>query len=368
MVVRILRVASDIYPSVVGGYGLHVFEMSKQQAKMGHEVVVYTAKTNSEPENEWLDGFRVVRFRPLIKIFGNSITFSMFNKLIQNKNRFDIIHAHSHLFFSTNLCALVKIIGSSPLVLTSHGLNSQTAPDWFQKMYNATGAKWTFKYADKIICYTKEEQKEIMSLGLSRNKIAVIHNGINTDFFTPKENGKNNNSLLWIGRFTPKKGCEYLIDAFKLLKIRYPHLKLLMVGRGPNRDRIIKKIKENNMTDSITIKDFIPNNEIQKVYRESDVFVLPSLEEGVPRTILEAMACSVPIVCSNLPQLVNIVEDCGFLVPKGDPKAIAEKVSEILSQKKVAKELGENGRKKVIENYSWKDTVEKTIELYEELI
>lgn len=365
---KILRVSSDFYPSVIGGLGIHAYEMSKLQAKMGHNVVVYTVKTNSELEFENLDGFKVVRFKPMIKIFGNSIVPLMFNKLIHNKNRFDVIHAHSHLFFSTNLCALVKTFGSAPLVITNHGLNSQTAPSWFQNIFNATGAIWTFKRADRIICYTKEEKRELVSLGISGDKIAVIHNGINTDIFIPKEDTKNYVRLLWIGRFTQGKGVEYLVDAFKILKHRYPYLKLLMVGKGPNRERIIRKINLSGLNDSIIIKDSIPYSEIPGVFQKSDVFILPSLQEGVPRTILEAMSCSIPIVCSELPQLVDIIKDCGFMVPKKDPKAIAERVSEILSNKKLAKELGNNGREKVVENFSWTDTVEKTIDLYNTLI
>lgn len=369
MVVKILRVAADFYPSVVGGIGLHAYEMSKLQAKMGHNVVVYTTKTNSESEVERLDGFQVIRFKPLIKIFGNSITISMFNKLTQNKNRFDIIHAHSHLFFSTNLCALIRKVGMSPLVITNHGLNSQTAPEWFQNLYTATGAKWTFGKADKIICYTEAEKQELIDLGINPQKIVVIHNGIDTDLFVPRKKGSQNNiQLLWIGRFIHGKGVDHLVDAFKIINIKHPDIKLLLVGRGPERELIKRKIGELGLDMSISIKDFISNSDIAKLYQNSNVFVLPSLEEGVPRTILESMSCGVPVVCSELPQLVDIVEGCGFLVPKKDSQAIADRVLEILSDSSLAKKMGENGREKVIRNYSWKDTVEKTIELYKELI
>jgi glycosyltransferase involved in cell wall biosynthesis len=95
---------------------------------------------------------------------------------------------------------------------------------------------------------------------------------------------------------------------------------------------------------------------------------LPSIEEGVPRTILEAMSCGLPIVCTKLPQLVSIVKCCGLLVPSKDAKTLADKISEILSDDELARKLGENGRKNVIVNYSWKDTVEKTTMLYDELI
>ena len=104
------------------------------------------------------------------------------------------------------------------------------------------------------------------------------------------------------------------------------------------------------------------------MYQNSSVFVLPSLEEGVPRTILEAMACGIPVVCSRLPQLVDIVDGCGLLVPLKDSQALADSVSKVLLDSSLAEKFRENGRRNVVENHSWKDTVKKTVQLYKELI
>lgn len=366
---KILRVSSDLYPSVIGGVGLHAHEMSKEQSKLGHKVMLYTASIDSNFGFSYNYGIR--RFKPIIKIFGNSIVPNMFLELIKNKHKYDVIHAHSHLCFSTNLCAFLRNIGSSPLVVTTHGgLNSQSAPSWVQKIYTLTGAKFTFASADKIICYTDVEREEMINLGVNSEKIAVIHNGIDTDMFIPSRDRvySEKKKLLWIGRYVPGKGVEYLIDAFKLLKSKYPDISLTMVGRGPQKDQIIRKIINLNLNDSIIIKDYIPNSKIVTLYHNSDILVLPSLGEGVPRVIMEAMSCGLPVVCTKLPQLVNLVDGCGFLVPLKDPTTMAEKISEILSNETLARKFGESGRKRVVDNYSWSDTIKKTIKLYEELI
>lgn len=365
---KILRVVGDLYPFVVGGLEIHAHEMSKHQAISGHEVTVYTSNLDRRPIHEFKDGYNIIRYNNLIKIMGNSICPNLFFKLFHDRYYFDIIHAHSHLFFSTNLCALVRKIGSSPLVITNHGLNSQTSPEWLQKLYTATGAKFTFGAADKIICYTETEKQELIDLGQDPRKIAVIHNGIDTDLFVPKKKDSQNNlKLLWIGRFHRGKGVDYLVDAFKLLHPKYPDLKLTMVGRGHERNRIKTKIRYLKLDTCIDLIDFVPNEDIVKLYQGSTIFILPSLEEGVPRTILEAMSCGIPVVCSNLPQLVDIVSDGGFLVPTKDPKVLADRVSEILSSESMARKMGYKGREKIIRNYSWKGTVEKTIKLYKEL-
>lgn len=366
---KILRVAPDIYPYTVGGLGIHVHEMSKEQARMGHDVTVYAASEGVKSSYEAPEGYYVRNFKPFAKILGNSITPNMFVDLVKDQSKYDVVHAHSHLFFSTNLSAVARELGSTPLVITNHGLNSQTAPKWFQDIYTASGARLTFAAADKIICYTEIEKKELVNIGVKSRKIKVIHNGIDTDLFVPaKEASFDKKNLLWVGRYAKGKGLDYLIDAFNIVKFRHPDATLTMVGKGPDKDRIVQKIHDLNLGSSIVMKDFVQNSEIVDLYQKSSVFVLPSLEEGVPRTILEAMSCGIPVVCSRLPQLVSIVNGAGILVPVKDYETLADRVSETLSDSSLAAKFGENGRRNVVENYSWKDTVHKTVQLYEELI
>lgn len=366
---KILRIAPDIYPYVIGGICIHAHEMSKEQARLGHDVTVYTASEGVECEYEAPGGYHVKNFKQYAKIFGNSIIPNMFLDLVRDQSKYDIVHAHSHLFFSTNLSAVARQLGSTPLVITNHGLNSQTAPKWLQDTYTASIAKLTFAAADKIICYTETEKKELIDIGIKSRKIKVIHNGIDTDLFIPaKETSFDKKNLLWVGRYARGKGVDYLIDAFNIVKSRHPESTLTMIGKGPEKERIIQKIHDLNLSDSIIMRDFVQNSELVGLYQNSSVFVLPSLEEGVPRTILESMSCGVPVVCSRLPQLVDIVDGGGVLVPLKDSQTLADRISEILSNSPLAEEFREKGRRNAVENHSWKDTVKETIKLYEELV
>lgn len=368
-VLNILRVAPDIYPYTVGGFGIHIHEMSKEQVRLGHDVTVYTSSEGVESAYQADAGYYVRNFKPLAKVLGNSIMPAMLYDLIREQSNYNIVHAHSHLFFSTNLSAVARQMGSTPLVITNHGLKSQTAPKWFQDIYTATGARLTFAAADKILCYTETEKKELIDLGIKSEKIEVIHNGIDTDLFVPaKEPCFDNKKLLWVGRYVKGKGLDCLIDAFAILRSKYPDVTLTMVGRGPDKDRIAHKIRDLGLENSIITKDFVPNSEIVDMYQNSSVFVLPSLEEGVPRTILEAMSCGIPVVCSKLPQLVDVVDSAGLLVPVKDSQSFADTISKVLSDTSLAERLGEYGRRNVVENHSWKDTVKKTVQLYKELI
>ena len=478
---KILRVISDLYPDVVGGMGIHGHEMSKDQSGRGHEVTVYTAK--GKENNESKSGYLIERFGN-IRIFGNAISLSLMLKLFKKRYDFDVIHAHSHLFFSTFACAAVRKLGSSPLVVTNHGLMSQTVPKWVNNLYNQTVARWIFKTADTVLCYTEEEKSQIVDWGIQPDKITVIHNGVDTDKFTllpekiktPESYGLGTSTLsrglnesnhfggfvescvfvrsaeqdsinesgfsefegsvvsdglsesnhfggfvescvfvrsaeqdsinesgfsefegsvvsdglsessdldgfvespvsdsqfcdlLWVGRFIPGKGVGDLLDTFAIIHEKNPDCKLLMVGDGPQLGEMKNKIRELNLEDNITIKTFIPNSQMNQIYQKSSVFILTSLEEGVPRSILEAMASGLPVVCTALPQIGGVVKNGGIIIPPKDPQKFADSVLKILSNPELAENMGINGRKNVVDNFSWQETVIKTLGVYQSLI
>jgi glycosyltransferase involved in cell wall biosynthesis len=366
---KILRVSSDIYPSSVGGLGLHVHEMSRLQAEYGNEVTVFTSNANHNNPEEVVSGYRIRRFKPLTNIYGNSIMPSMFIEMIKERKKYDVIHAHSQLFLSTNLCALVKKIGSSPLVITNHGLESQNVPDWVNNTYNPTIARWTLNSADRVLCYTENDKEKLERIGIKPEKIVIVHNGIDTGVFKPSdEMHVRNNRILWIGRFVRGKGVQYLIEAMAILVKDRPELKLLLIGSGPYKEVIDKMIIDLNLEKNVEIKGSIPNNELPCIYQSSDVFILPSLFEGLPRTVLEAMSCGTPIVCTRLPQLIDIVDGCAYMVSVKDPEAIADGIVKILSDESTSQKFAACGRKRVIDDYSWEDTVKKTINVYKTII
>jgi glycosyltransferase involved in cell wall biosynthesis len=366
---KILRVVSDLYPAVVGGVGLHAHEMSRLQAQEGHDVTVITYRTDSgQPTSEDRDGYHIIRSDAPLRLFGNAISFSQLSSLIKRWDSYDVVHAHSHLFFSTVICALARKFRSTPLVVTNHGLVSQTAPGWLQRLYLPTIGKWVFRTADAIICYTETERDQVVGLGVSPGKIHVIHNGIDTSVFVPSNSSSPKKQILWIGRFTPGKGVEYLLKGFGAFSREFPDYTLMMIGRGPLRDDFTRMIQEMDLEDKVVLRDFIPNKELPGLYQDSSLFILPSLEEGVPRTILEAMACGRPVICTALPQLVDIVSGCGVLVPPADDGAVADALSALVSDPVLARNLGQSARAKVVSQYSWDDTVARTLDLYASLV
>jgi len=367
---KILRVTSDLYPYVVGGLGLHAREMSKSQVKSGHEVTVLTTSI-ANAASDIQDGFKLASFKNSFRFLGNTISSELLYKLFNINREYDIIHAHSHLFFSTNVCALVRKFSSTPLVITNHGIMSASAPDWLNLLYLNTLGKWTLNTADKIICYTEDEKEYLINtLRISSSKVVVISNGVDTDKFCPREEHHQSNGLkiLWAGRFVNGKGVEYLIRAIDILVKEVPDLHLTLVGEGPERESIQTLINDLGLSDNIDIIDFVPYEEMPQMYQASDIFVLPSLHEGVPRTVIEAMSCGLPVVVSDFPHLHDLINGGGLMFPKRDIQSLVDVLRELACSKEVRLQIGRRAREKVIKDYSWESTVSRTLTLYQEII
>ena len=367
---RILRVVSDLYPMVVGGIGIHAHEMSKIQSEKGNDVTVITFNSKKSPEPQRND-YRIITIPVSLRVRGNSFSFFLPFRVWTEVGSADIVHAHSHLFFSTNICALVRKFDTTPLVITNHGLMSASASDWFNILYLKTIGRWTLNTADKILCYTDEEKdKLIRILHIDELKITVIPNGIDTDTFCPRVTDQDPDTitLLWVGRFVKGKGVEYVIRAMAVLSKEIPNLNLTLVGEGPEKKRICELINDLGLQDNIRIIDFVPYDKIPGIYQDSDIFVLPSLHEGMPRTVLEAMSCGVPVVISDFSHLRDLVDGGGLMFPKRDVQALSDCLRNIIKDTSIRAEMGQKARDKIVQEHSFMRTVVGTLEVYQEVI
>lgn len=364
----ILRVARAIYPESMGGGSIHVHEISKQQAEMGHNVTVVTSDRGNStlPRVEKRAGYTIRRYDELFTPFGNSFTPGVANVLKSAKSEYDIVHAHSHLSFLSNVAAFFSRIGNAPFVITNHGIQSQTAPDWVQQLYLPTVGRFTFNSADRVFTYSREEQDRLRSLGITV-PISVIHNGVDCSQFAPEEGANESLQLLFIGRLLESKGPHLLVAIFDELQSEYPELRLKIVGQGPMKNELLENISDRGLDGYIDLVGEVPNNMLPDFYNESSVFVLPTSREGVPRTILEAMACGTPVVSTNLPQVRSVVDDGGVVVER-EIDSLTTVICNLLESPDRRVKMGKRGRNRVLNNYSWQETVRKTTNQYYEVL
>jgi len=356
---RILRVAPWIYPDTKGGGDYHVHAMSRDQAAMGHDVTVLTTREDeSLPRIEETHGYTIVRVSPGVTLLGNDVSPAVARYLWHaDGDDFDVMHAHSHCYFVTNLAALKRRLGDIPLAITNHGLYSQNAPERLFSLYLKTLGRWTFNQADVVFCYTDVDKQRVRELGV-RSRIEVVSNGIDTERFTPE--GPESELIdaegpvvLFVGRFAEGKRPWLAVEAFAEVLEAYPDAELYLCGDGALREDLEAQVAELGIGESVTFLGHVPYDEMPKVYRSGDVLVLPSRAEGVPRTVLEAMASGNAIVTSRLKQIEDIVNSAGRTVEDMSAESLSDSLLDLLG-------AGGESEEQSVANHQWQSTVEDT--------
>lgn len=369
---RILRVTQNLYPDVLGGASYHVHALSRDQASLGHDVTVLTVSDNSElPEREETSGYTVVRRKPTVKPIGNVLSVGV-AKFLKNASSYDVIHAHSHYYFSTNLAALKRRLSGTPLAITNHGLYSQSASERIFDVYLKTVGRLTFNSADVVFCYTEEDKERVQKLGVN-TEINVVPNGIDLEKFTPDTAESDlidtdKKTVLFVGRLVEGKRPGDAIEAVAELHRSLPEVKLYLCGDGPLRSELERLVEELDLEDIVEFLGHVEYDEMPRVYSSADVMLLPSRAEGLPRTVLESFASGVPVVSSDLEHTAPVVEEAGITVPAGEVECFSEALNEILSNPERSYNFAKRGRKLVEGKFGWDSTVDKTTEKLKNLV
>ncbi|MEW6003265.1 MAG: glycosyltransferase, partial [Nitrospirota bacterium] len=217
--------------------------------------------------------------------------------------------------------------------------------------------------------------KIIENLGMDWKKVIVIQNGVDRDKFSVKENkndtkkllGLNQNKqyLIFVGQLQEVKGINNLIEALSILQKRKTlFFDTVLIGEGPLRYEITQLIKEKELTEKVYLRGNRPHDEIPLWMNAGDILCLPSLREGLPSVILEALACGLPVVATQvggIPELIS--EDNGILVEPQNAAALANSI-EIAFRKEWDREVISKG----VEQFSWGRSAELYLKVYEEVL
>jgi glycosyltransferase involved in cell wall biosynthesis len=360
-----------LHPPDIGGISLHAHALSQAQAGMGHQVIVFTSQQYGMPKHEFRSGYEIYRFPELAHPLENPLTVSMVPALVAGGlRRVDVVHAHSHLFFSTNLAALKRKMSSTPLVITNHGFRVQRGSrlDLLQDIYLNTMGAWTLRAADKVISLTSDEARRVSSLRVDPSRSIVIPNGVDLDLFHPTGEKEAEDTILWAGRFVEEKGVRYLLEAVRLISKEMPSVRLLLVGYGPLEDRLKSHAQRVGVSKNVVFQAPVDQRTLASLFNKCAVFALPSLSEGLPNVVLEAMACARPVVATDGIGLNSVIGDAGIFVPPRDPRSLADATLRLLSDSPLRAKLGLHARSIVVKRYSWRSVAEVTTRLFQRLI
>ncbi len=233
-------------------------------------------------------------------------------------------------------------------------------------------------FSSRIIAVSRAVKRRFA--WLKKDIVETIYNGVDTRKFSPglaqddliKKFQIDSQDILIgaVGRLSPEKGLEYLFSAVRELVNLYPRIKVLIVGDGDKKYRLSlqEKVKDLELSSHIIIAGFY--EDVPQILRCLDIFTLPSLWEGFNRSLLEAMACGLPVVATAVDGNVEIVQDGvnGLLVPPSNPGALASAIAELLKDKEKARKMGLEGKLLVEENFSIGINVRKIEKLYLQIL
>jgi len=229
------------------------------------------------------------------------------------------------------------------------------------KMFHALD-KVIIRFADRIIAVSKEQKRKLVWLLVPAEKIAVAYNAIDPDYFSQVERadlrakfGLPPDSIICLagGRFSAEKGQKILVKAISIALMKNPALRFLLFGEGPDLAAIRNLVKVLGIDDKVICPGFEKN--ILGCLRGSDILVNPSLSEGLPNIVLEALAFKVAVVATAVGGVPELIKDgrSGFLVPPKNPGKLAEKILKLAEDKKLRAGFGQAGYDTIIENFSF---------------
>jgi len=376
-------ICSQFYP-VGSGAEQQAEALARELLKEGAKVFVLTQRVKGLKRKENLNGLIV--YRDIIApqwgfIFGLSYLLTTFIFLLRKRKEYDVIHCHI-LYLHTISAVLIKKLLKKKVVVTIAGISKFGIGD-IARLKEIKGSKIILgitRAVDRFIAVTGEMRNELREIGVKEEQILDIPNFVNTEKFYPISNGKRNelrNELFlpidkkiicFVGRLYIEKGISYLIEAWSEIIIAYPEVALLIIGDGPLMKSLKDKACALNLSDKI---EFLGKKEnISEYLQASDIFVLPSLSEGLSCALLEAMACGLPCIATKIGGNVDLIDDGkdGILVEPASREELASAILRLLKDKKSSKNIGNEARKKIPERYSINSIVPAYINLYKELL
>jgi len=253
-----------------------------------------------------------------------------------------------------------------------------TIVDAIAKMYTYSMGKWVLKSYDQVVSLTKSAAEGVKRFGVPGDKVSTIPNGVDLENFRLDSDldelraelsiKQDDKVLLFVGRLSRVKRVEVLIaSTLRLLREGFS-VKTVIVGDGPSRD-YYRKLAD-SLKANVIFTGWVPRSQTYKFYNIADVFVLPSLSEGLPTALLEASAAGKPCIASNVGGVPDIIshEETGYLVDRSDVNSFAGRVKTLLADERLSKRMGKKGAEHVKENFNWDVVVDKYEEVYLEAL
>jgi glycosyltransferase involved in cell wall biosynthesis len=362
-----------------------VVDLAVELQKNGHEITVLTTRWNNDKPYEDLKGVRIHRVKPIFSLsqMDYSLSFPLVPLLrLIRKSDVDVVHGVMEFGTQTLLAAAVSSLLKKPFVLTIQGAVTTFGSPYVDaafSIFDHTIVR-TFSIVPKrVIVLGNRLSERAKQIGISRSRVRVIPSGINSEnefnpeLFDPdvtrKELGLQSKILVgFVGRLVRLKGLSFLLHALKTLQNELPNLHLVVTGDGPDKAFTKKTAEKLNLP--VTMTGWIRRNELPRLISAIDIFVNPSLSEGLPIAVMEAMAMQKPVIATNVGGTEDLVKDGenGFLVPPRDTSALAFAIRKLANNADMRLKMGLMGRDIIERGFCFSTVAAKVSEVYKDAI
>ena len=370
------------FPPIGGGGGILTYYLAKNLASLGHKITVLTSTYRNLPKEEMVDGFKIIRVSSLRrkKDFSNYIELSSFalssclySLIFVKSFKPDIIHA----FFSVPAGAVAFLINKIYKIPYAVYLGGSDVPG-----ANPIRHKKIYPFVTPIIktvlknaCFISACSDRLINLlkkTLPEVRVKKIPNGVDTSVFTPPKKKPKIPPviILGVGRMTPRKGFQNLIKAVSILKEKKVlPFKVILIGSGEYKDFLEREVSKNGLKSIIEFVDSVPYSKLREYYKKAHIFSLPSLAEGMPLAMLEALSCGNAILTTKVAGNEELVKEGlnGYLCKPNDYICLAKRLQDMLSSPKKLGKMGEESRKIAL-NYDWKKLTQKYLHYYFQML
>jgi glycosyltransferase involved in cell wall biosynthesis len=377
MIVMHICMISREFPPVSGGIGYYVYNLSRELIKKGHKVTIITHGTTSKTEKEIFDGIDVfkVTFFPLYPfhmilhgIFVNSLLNSLSPEL-------SLIHLHSPL--------TPTIKTSLPIVTTVHTamkidsryhevVDPYSLAEKVQSMYFSPFTESRLlRLSNVVTAVSPSVANELTEYGFDSRKVTIMWNGVDEKVFCPLGNNeKLEKYILYTGVLRARKGLFDLMKCAILVNKIIPNVKFVICGTGPLLQKLKEQVRSVGLEKKVLFLGRVERKRLINIYQNATIYVVSSIYEGLPTVLLEAMACGLPVVATNIGGNRDLISSNvnGLLVPPRSPEKMAQMIALLWNDEHLRKRLGDNARETIVKKYTWELIANNFINVYEALV
>lgn len=364
---KICMIGQKGIPSRAGGVEIHVEELATRLVESGNDVTVYCRASYCDEIKETHNGIKLKYIPSINTKHLDAITYTFMASIDAVKNKYDIVHYHA---LGPSLLSFIPRMFGKKVVCTVHGLDWQREK-WgkIAKKALKTGELATVVFPNKTISVSKSIKDYYNSR--YNNDTVYIPNGVDdkkaipADLIKQKYDLNKDEYILFLARLVPEKGVHYLIEAYNKLNT---NKKLVIAGGSSHSDDYMQHIQK--MADenkNIIMTGFIKGQELEELFSNAYLYVLPSEIEGLPISLLEAMSYGQCCLVSDIKENTDVILEYGYSFESKNVDSLRQELQYLLENKEEVDKVREKVKTYVQEKYDWQVVADQTLEEYKKL-